>query len=44
MDDIFYKTETAQQLGYEVVVIADANGLHFKYKKNIPMIPYELQS
>jgi len=35
LDDVYHKTLAAQQLGHEVTVTADVDGLHFSYRKKV---------
>ena len=39
--DIYEKTFAAQDLGYEVHLVANEKGLHFKYVENVPDIPWK---
>jgi hypothetical protein len=40
LDDIHQRTLAAQDLGKEVVLIADDAGLHIKYQDKVPEIPW----
>lgn len=41
LNDVWERTMAAEQLGYEVHLVADDSGLRFRYKKKGPMVPYE---
>lgn len=37
LDDVYERTVAAKQIGYEVILTADPNGLNIKYRKIIPV-------
>lgn len=39
--DVRERTLAAEQLGYDVVLTADDEGLHAWYRKKVPEVPYE---
>ena len=40
LNDLYERTIAAEQLGYDVQLRADKNGLHVEYVKQIPLAPY----
>lgn len=43
MKEVWDRTAAAEQLGYDVQIIADNDGLTIKYKKKLPKVPYSWQ-
>lgn len=41
LGDLYERTMAAEQLGYEVRLIANSEGLTVIYKKQVPDVPYE---
>lgn len=42
LDDLYERVQAAEQLGYEVVVVANETGLFVRYVKKIPKPPHLL--
>lgn len=40
LDDLYERTKAAEQLGYDVQLVAHDNGLTVRYKKKVPDVPY----
>ncbi len=38
--DLYERTQAAQQLGYDVQLVASDDGLSVRYKKQVPSVPY----
>lgn len=38
--DLYERTRAAEQLEYEIIIVADDRGLHVRYRKKLPAIPY----
>lgn len=43
LTDLYERTKAAEQLGYDVIVIAEDNGLTIQYRKMMPEIPYNFK-
>ena len=41
LDDLYERAAAAEQLGYDVVLRADSDGLHVQYVQKVPESPYE---
>ncbi len=42
INDLYHKVSAAKQLGYEVILeISEEEGLLVKYRKKMPIIPFE---
>ena len=41
--DLYHHTKAADDLGYNIMLHSDKEGLHVDYIKKIPSIPWELQ-
>lgn len=40
LHDLYERTQAAQQLGYDVQLVATDDGLSVRYKKQVPSVPY----
>jgi hypothetical protein len=40
LDDLYQRVQAAEQLGYDVVLKAEDDGLHVQYVKKVPQTPY----
>lgn len=40
LNDLYERTKAAEQLGYDVVVVANDKGLSVTYVKKVPEVPY----
>ena len=40
LDDLYERVAAAEQLGYEVYLVAKDDGLHARYRKKAPEVPY----
>lgn len=43
LSDLYERTKAAEQLGYDVIIIATEEGLEVKYQIKKPEIPWSLQ-
>lgn len=43
LDDVYERTKAADQLGFDVIVMADDDGLRMQYRKRLPDAPYEFK-
>ena len=39
LEDVYQRARAADDIGYEMIVIADDDGLRFKYREKLPRIP-----
>jgi hypothetical protein len=42
VDDIYERTAAAEQLGYDVILIADLDGLRIRYIEKVPPKPWNV--
>lgn len=43
LGDLYERVKAAEQLGYDVILIANDEGLSVRYRKQVPSIPYSWQ-
>lgn len=41
LDDLYERVAAAEQIGYDVVLVAMDNGLHVRYRKRPPAVPWQ---